>query len=58
MSNIIHQIARCYDCDKTWEDHKNGKARKQARAHAKKTGHFVLGETGIGWRYNDKKMKK
>jgi hypothetical protein len=38
-----------------WEDYRNGNARKQARAHAKKTGHFVLGETGIGWKYNDKK---
>jgi hypothetical protein len=55
MSNIIHQIASCYDCGMKWEDYKNGNARKQAREHAKKTGHFVFGETGTGWSYNNKK---
>lgn len=53
-AKIIHQIAKCLNCGMQWEDYRNGKARKQAAQHAKKTGHTVTGETGIAWDYNKK----
>lgn len=53
MSNIIHQIGTCMDCKWFCDDYRNSTARKQAKAHAKKTGHRIVGETGISWGYNN-----
>lgn len=55
MSNIIHQLGNCQDCGMYWDDYR--KARKQAREHAKKTGHRVNGETAICWSYNKEQSK-
>lgn len=52
MERIVHQIAHCTECSERWEDYKNSNARKQAYAHAKKTGHKVNGETGTAWSYH------
>ena len=48
----IGQYAYCQNCEKTWGDYKNHKARKAAYAHAKKTGHSVTVETTIATTYN------
>ncbi len=50
MSRIIHQIAHCIECDKTWDDYSN--ARKKGYAHAKSTGHSVTWETGTAGVYD------
>lgn len=52
MSRIIHQVGHCQDCDVSWDDYKNGTAKKQAIAHAKKTGHRVFGETATCWNFH------
>ena len=49
---IVHQIATCFTCGKVWEDYINSRARKNGYAHAKKTGHKVIVETGTAIRYN------
>lgn len=54
MSKIIHQLGTCRDCGMTWGGYRNGNARKRAKAHAKKTGHRVFGETGTSWSYEFK----
>lgn len=46
----ISQIFYCHDCGKDFQE--NGKARKQAYNHAKRTGHRVTGDTTIGITYN------
>ena len=59
MSRIIHQIVTCMDCDKVWEEYRGGKAKKAGYAHAKRTGHVVIWETGTGGRYRfPKEVKK
>jgi len=51
-SRVIGQVASCYECTKEWEDYLNGRARKSAYIHAKKTGHKVLVETTTSIIYN------
>jgi hypothetical protein len=51
VSKTIHCIAECV-CGARWEDYKT--ARKQAYAHAKRTGHRVSGEYAIGFVYHFK----
>ena len=51
-SRTVHQIAYCQDCQISWEDYINHRARKSAYAHAKKTGHRVTVETGTVLTYN------
>ena len=47
---VIHQIAYCQICYKRNEDHV--KARRWGYAHAKRTGHTVIVETGTSIQYN------
>ena len=47
---VIHQIADCQDCDKF--NHDFNKARSWGYAHAKRTGHTVIVETGTAIQYN------
>lgn len=48
---VIHQIGQC-ECGLIWENYRGQKARKQAYAHAKSTGHRVTVETGTAITYN------
>jgi hypothetical protein len=52
---IVHVNAYCRDCSLLFQDMRT--ARKDAFAHAKKTGHRVDGETGYAWAYNYHKSK-
>ena len=50
--NLIHAIAKCQECN--WEEEDYLTAQKEARKHAKKTGHEVILEEGYFKVYNDK----
>ena len=50
--NCPHQIAYCYVCGEKWEDYVKQHTRKNAYAHAKRTGHKVTVETGTTITYN------
>ena len=50
---LIGTIASCYDCDWVEEDYRT--AQKDAREHAKKTGHEVNVETTYNQTYNPRK---
>ena len=53
---VIHAFVECEDCDWTTESYKNAQAI--AKIHAKRYGHKVHGELGIGFSYNYRKQKK
>lgn len=47
---VIHAIVKCEDCSWTTGSYKNAQAI--AKIHAKKHGHRVRGELGIGFGYD------
>lgn len=47
---VIHAVVWCEDCDWKTESYKNAQAI--AKIHAKRYGHRVMGELGIGFSYN------
>lgn len=51
-NGVTHQIALCEECGMEWQIHRGQKARKQAYAHAKSTGHRVSLETATSIVYN------
>ena len=48
-NNLVHCIAECMVCGKTFQDYNT--ARDKARAHAQRTGHRVTGEAGYVFEY-------
>lgn len=50
---VVHVKARCQDCEKEFDNHKNGQAL--AAKHAKKYKHLVSGEIGLAFEYNGRK---
>lgn len=53
MKNLIHAIFHCTECPFSAEDYLS--AQRLASDHAKKTGHYVSGETGYSVSYGEKK---
>lgn len=49
---LLTALAWCKDCE--WEEYDWNIAQKEARKHAKKTGHTVDLETGYWQEYNPK----
>jgi len=49
---LIHAIVICFDCG--WREEDYLIAQKEARKHAKKTGHTVSLETAYSQTYNPK----
>lgn len=45
---LVHAIANCLTCGKSWE---SMDAKKLSGAHAKRTGHHVSGEEGFAFLY-------
>ena len=50
---LIGALASCHDCD--WEEEDYRTAQKDAREHARKTGHTVNVETTYTQTYNQRK---
>jgi hypothetical protein len=48
-ARVVHVMARCQDCDKSFDSYTNGQAL--AAKHAKKYKHTVTGEVGIAFKY-------
>lgn len=48
--SVVHLLAECEDCDKVFEDYKNGQAL--AAKHAKDKKHKVNGDIGLAFIYN------
>ena len=53
---VIHAFVECEDCGWTTESYKNAQAI--AKIHAKRYGHRVVGELGIGFSYDYRGEKK
>ena len=47
---VVHAVVNCEDCD--WETSSYKNAQAIAKIHAKKYGHKITGELGIGFGYN------
>jgi hypothetical protein len=54
--SVVHAIVECEDCEWRTESYKNGQAL--AKIHAKKHGHRVHGELGIGFGYDYRDKKE
>lgn len=50
---VVHISAKCNDCGKEFDNHKNGQAL--AAKHAKKYKHVVTGEIGLAFTYDGTK---
>jgi len=47
---VVHAIATCEDCGRTFDGYKNAQAL--AAQHAKVYGHRVFGEVGLAFTYD------
>lgn len=54
--NLIHALANCREC--VWAESGYRTAIKEARAHAKLTGHYVTVETAYCIEFNPKTNSK
>ncbi len=50
-SLLVHAIAECTICGKTFQDYLT--THDRAREHARKTGHKVIGEAGYLFEYGN-----
>jgi len=53
---VVHAVVECEDCDWKTGSYKNAQAI--AKIHAKRYGHKVRGELGIGFSYDYRGKKK
>jgi len=53
---LVHAIFKCDTCGQVWEEYKT--AQLNARRHAKKRGHKVMGEVGFSVEYDGRSNER